>query len=53
MFVRFRYVAKSEDAEWIDEGVDDVDTTGLDIPSPARSSGLPVVQNDEQLLPWD
>lgn len=53
MFVCFVYVTlgDSEDAEWVEE--DEVDTTGMDIPSPARSSGLPILQNDELLLPWD
>jgi hypothetical protein len=42
----------SEDAEWIDE--DEVDLTGLDIPaSSQRSTGLPVVADHDQQLPWD
>ena len=43
-------LGESEDAEWIDE--DEVDTTGIEIPSSALSSGLPLVENNGQ-LPWD
>lgn len=42
---------ESEDAEWIDE--DEVDTTGLDIPSSARASGLPFAEEIALELQWD
>ena len=43
-------IAESEDAEWIDE--DDVDTTAMEMPPSVRPSGLPVVDDNEQ-LPWE
>jgi hypothetical protein len=44
-------LGESEDAEWMDE--DEKDCAGLNIPLPAVSSGLPLVESNELLLPWD